>query len=150
MITFQIEKAYKSQIDTGRLQKAVSDTLFHQQFQPSVDVAIVIGDNDHIQSLNQTYRGIDEPTDVLTFPHGVIDPDTGREYLGDIVIAYPQAAKQAEAGGHPVMDELVILVVHATLHLLGYDHETNQQKRMLWSVQDDILDKLGISARPHD
>ncbi len=150
MITFQIEEAYQSQIDTGRLQKAVSDTLFHQQFQPTVDVAIVIEDNDHIQSLNQTYRGIDEPTDVLTFPHGVIDPDTGREYLGDIVIAYPQAAKQAEAGGHPVMDELVILVVHATLHLLGYDHETDQQKRMMWSVQDDILNKLGISARSHD
>jgi probable rRNA maturation factor len=150
MITFQIEEAYQSQIDTGRLQKAVSDTLFHQQFQPTVDIAIVIGDDEHIQSLNKTYRGIDEPTDVLAFPHGGIDPDTGRENLGDIIIAYPQAAQQAETGGHPVMDELVLLVVHATLHLLGYEHETDQQKRIMWSVQDDILDKLGISARPHD
>lgn len=150
MITFQIEESYQSQIDTTRLHKAASDTLYYQRIQPEVEVAIVIGNNDHIQSLNQTYRGIDEPTDVLTFPHGLIDPDTGREYLGDIVIAYPVAAQQAETGGHPVMDELVLLVVHATLHLLGYDHETDQEKRVMWSVQDDILDKLEVSARPND
>ena len=150
MITFQIEEAYQSQIEKERLQKAVSDTLYHQRIQPDIEVAIVIGTDDHVQNLNEAYRGIDKPTDVLTFSHGVIDPDTGREYLGDIVIAYPQATQQAEAGGHSVMDELVLLVVHATLHLLDYDHETDQQKRMMWSVQDEILDKLKVSARPHD
>jgi probable rRNA maturation factor len=148
MITFQIEEAYQSQIDTKRLEKAVSDTLFHQKIQPTVEVAIVIGDDQRIQTLNQTYRGIDEATDVLSFPYDEIDPDTGQENLGDIIIAYPRAAQQAKAGGHPVMDELVLLVVHATLHLLGYDHETKQHKRMMWSVQDDILDQLEVSVRP--
>lgn len=150
MITFQIEEAYQSQIDTGQLEKVVSETLYHQRIQPDVEIAIVIGNNDHVQNLNQTYRGIDKPTDVLTFPHGVIDPDTGREYLGDIIIAFPRAAQQAETGNHPVMDELNLLIVHATLHLLGYEHENDQEKRVMWSIQDDILEKLGVSARPND
>jgi probable rRNA maturation factor len=150
MITFQIEEAYQSQIDTGRLGKAVLDTLHYQKFNPNGEVSIVIGDDDHIQALNQTYRGIDEPTDVLAFPYDVVDPDTGQENLGDIIIAYPRAAMQAEEGGHPVMDELILLVVHGTLHLLGYDHDIEEEKAAMWSAQDDILEGLEVSTRPHD
>jgi len=150
MITFQIEEAYQSQIDTKRLQKAVSDTLYHQRIQPTVEISIVIRTDDYIQALNHIYRGINEPTDVLAFPHNRIDPDTGEENLGDVIIAYPIAVQQAEAGGHPVMDELILLVVHGTLHLLGYTHEDEQEKRMMWSVQEDILDKLGVSIKSHD
>lgn len=150
MITFQIDEAYQSQIDTKRLQKAVSDTLYHQRIQPAVEISIVIGTADYIQTLNQIYRGINEPTDVLAFPHNMIDPDTGEKNLGDIIIAYPIAVQQAEAGGHSVMAELILLVIHGTLHLLGYTHESEHEIRMMWSIQEDILAKLGVSIKSHD
>ena len=116
----------------------------------NAEVAIVIKDDAHIQALNKQYRGIDEPTDVLSFQYSGVDPDSGQDILGDILIAYPRAARQAEEGGHPVMDELILLVVHAALHLLGYEHETEEQKEEMWGVQNDILEALEVSARPHD
>jgi len=150
MITTQIKEVYQTEIDAWQLEKAVRDTLFHQKFNPNAEVAIVIEDDAHIQALNKEYRGIDEPTDVLSFSYNGVDPDSGQDILGDILIAYPRAAQQAKEGGHPVMDELILLVVHATLHLLGYDHETQESKVEMWRVQDNILEALEVSARPHD
>jgi probable rRNA maturation factor len=150
MITTQIKEAYQTEIDARRLEKAVTDTLFHQKFNPNAEVAIVIEDDAHVQALNKQFRGINEPTDVLSFSYSGVNPDSGQDILGDILIAYPRAAQQAEEGGHPVMDELILLVVHATLHLLGYDHETQASKEEMWWVQNDILEALEVSARPHD
>ena len=150
MITFQIKEEYQGKVDNGQLEKAVTDTLFHQKFNPTVEVSIVIEDDNYIQALNKQYRGFDEPTDVLSFPYSGTDPDTGHEFLGDILIAFPKAKRQAEEGGHPLMDELILLVVHGILHLLGYDHETEDQKKEMWWVQNDILEGLEVTARPHD
>jgi probable rRNA maturation factor len=150
MITTQIKEAYQTEIDARRLRKAVMDTLSHQNFNPKVEVTIVIEDDARIQAFNKEYRGIDEPTDVLSFSYNDVDPDSGQDILGDILIAYPRAMQQAEEGGHPVMDELILLTVHATLHLLGYDHETQERKEEMWRVQDDILEAMEVSARPHD
>jgi probable rRNA maturation factor len=150
MITTQIKEAYRTEIDAWRLEKAVADTLFHQKANPNVEIAIIIEDDAYIQSLNRQYRGIDEPTDVLSFPYNGVDRDSGQDILGDILIAYPTAARQAEEEGYPLMDELILLAVHATLHLLGYGHETEEGKEEMWWVQNDILEALEISARPHD
>jgi probable rRNA maturation factor len=150
MITFQIKEAYRAEIDTVRLEIAARDTLVHQKYNPNAELSIVIEDEEHIQALNKKYRGMDEPTDVLSFSYGGVDPDSGQDILGDILIAYPIAARQAEEGKHPVMDELILLVVHATLHLLGYDHETEEGKEDMWQVQNDILETLEVNAKPHD
>lgn len=150
MITTQIKETYRTDVEAWRLVKAVTDTLLHQKLNPNVEVAIVIEDDAYIQALNKQYRGIDKPTDVLSFPYDGADPDSGQDILGDILIAYPKAAQQAKENGHPVMDELILLVVHATLHLLGYDHETEEDKKDMWLLQNNILESMEVTARPHD
>ena len=90
---------------------------------------------------------IDAPTDVLSFPSDEIDPDTGFRYIGDIIISYPRAAEQANASGHAVTAELELLIVHAVLHLLGYDHADPVGKDKMWSSQASILTKLATPLK---
>jgi probable rRNA maturation factor len=65
-------------------------------------------------------------------------------YLGDIIICYPQAARQAEEEGHPTQDELDLLAVHGTLHLLGYNDETPEDQKVMWSRQEAVMRRLGL------
>ncbi|MDP2777432.1 MAG: rRNA maturation RNase YbeY, partial [Anaerolineales bacterium] len=88
----------------------------------NADITIVLTDDAQLHELNRDYLGVDAPTDVLSFPASESDPETGSTYLGDILISIPRAAQQAQAAGHPVDAEVQLLVVHAVLHLLGYDH----------------------------
>jgi len=85
-------------------------------------LAVRLTDLPTMQALNLQYRGVDAPTDVLSFA-GEVSPE-GR-HLGDIVIAVPVAARQAAAAGHPLVTELKTLILHGILHCLGHDHETD-------------------------
>lgn len=111
-------------------------------------LTLVITGDQQVRELNRQYSGIDESTDVLSFPAGEFDPDENDLYLGDVVISYPTASKQAAVAVHSLESELQLLVVHGVLHLLGYDHQEFQQKSIMWSIQDDILTSLGCPARP--
>jgi probable rRNA maturation factor len=107
---------------------------------------VVIEDSEKLHELNNQFLGIDAPTDVLSFPSGneETDIETGRYYLGDIIISYPIAVEQARNNGHPVMAELMMLVVHGTLHLLGYDHAEEAGKNEMWLAQREALERLGV------
>lgn len=118
------------------------------QSQAEVELSIVLTDDAHLQDLNQQFLGLNEPTDVLSFPAAEIDPDREVVYLGDVLISYQRATVQAEMGGHAVEDELKLLVVHGLLHLLGYDHATPQDKAEMWQIQEDILQDLGVNLSP--
>jgi len=111
----------------------------------SSDLSIVITGVDQLQELNRQFLGIDAPTDVLSFPADEDDPDSGMRYLGDVLISYPRAAAQANSGGHPLQDELQLLVVHGVLHLLGYDHAEPAERARMWEVQAQALESLGSS-----
>jgi probable rRNA maturation factor len=108
------------------------------------DVSIVIVGDEEILQLNQEFAATNSPTDVLSFPSGEIDPDSGDIYYGDIVISYPHAEAQAVTAGHPVTAEIQLLVIHGMLHLLDFDHLEDEEKKEMWSVQKDILDKLNV------
>jgi probable rRNA maturation factor len=108
------------------------------------DVSIVFCDNAYIQALNAQFRGIDRPTDVLSFPAEETDPDSGVRYLGDVIISYPQACAQAKEAGNLVNSEISMLVIHGILHLLGYDHQTPEEKAEMWKLQTETLNSLGI------
>lgn len=98
-----------------------------------------------IRELNRTYRNVDSVTDVLSFESGgETDPETGNEYLGDIIICLEQAVSQAEQSGHAAENEISLLMIHGLLHLLGYDHMTDQDKEEMWDLQNTYLDKFGI------
>jgi probable rRNA maturation factor len=107
----------------------------------------ITGD-DEIQQLNRNYLGNDAPTDVLSFPVPFDDPETGKPYLGDIVISLPTAIRQANSAGHPPEEEIKLLLVHGILHLLGHDHATPEEKSAMWALQDKILTQLDIQAKP--
>lgn len=119
---------------------------------------VILTDNDGIRTINKEHRGIDEPTDVLSFPMieysygepciepGDIDPDTGRVFLGDIVISVDKALEQAQKYGHSQNREFAFLAVHGALHLLDYDHESKEDEKIMFSIQEDILEEMGLPA----
>jgi probable rRNA maturation factor len=146
MITIQISEAFNSQIKASLLEQAANLTLTHLSVPENTSMTIAITGDQEIQRLNRQFRDIDAPTDVLSFPAGYPDPESGTTYLGDIIISVPQAALQAERGGHPLEDELQLLVVHGCLHLLGHDHAEPAEKTEMWAAQKAILEQLHISV----
>ena len=115
------------------------------------DISVTVTDNIHIHELNREYRGVDRPTDVLSFPmYSFTDDDMPEEgpapvVLGDIFISVERAKEQAVEYGHSFQREISFLTVHSVLHLLGYDHEVSEKaENEMFSLQDKIMDKLGI------
>jgi probable rRNA maturation factor len=146
MVTIQVKRNVKLQADKAVLLHAAQLTLDMTGSAGQTDMGIVIGDDVFIKKLNHKFRQVDAPTDVLSFPTGEVDPDTTDLYLGDVVISLPRAQEQATAGGHALLEELQLLVVHGTLHLLGYDHASGSEKEKMQASQDKILDQLGIHS----
>lgn len=130
------------------LEAAALTVLAGSALDEAVELTLALTDDAEIQELNLQYLGIDAPTDVLSFPAGEKDPESGALYLGDVVLSYPRAAEQAAAGGHPVAAELQLLVVHGVLHLLGHDHAEVQEKQQMWALQERFLEQLHCPARP--
>jgi len=106
-------------------------------------LSIVITDDRAVRDLNRRFLGPDEPTDVLSFPmkeeRPFVTSSAGARQLGDVVIAFPTAARQAGRAGHSVDDELAHLLVHGILHILGYDHERPGQERRMRAREDELL-----------
>ena len=110
------------------------------------DLTILIDTPERIQTLNREFRNVDTVTDVLTFPawEGEISLSADG-YLGDIMICYERAKEQAVTYGHSLMRELSFLAVHGVLHLLGYDHMTEKDERVMREKQTAILDSIGVT-----
>lgn len=109
---------------------------------------LIIVDNNYIHELNKTYRGIDRPTDVITFAledeDTVIVPDDER-ILGDIYISIDKAKEQKDQYGHSLLRELSFLAVHGFYHLLGYDHQTKEEEKIMFKKQEEVLESYGIT-----
>jgi probable rRNA maturation factor len=143
-IGVQLAARYQAKVKPAVLRQAARATLDHQRLKHRVELTIVITSNAQLRALNRTFREVDAPTDVLSFATDERPrPDT--IYLGDVVISYPKAREQAQAGGHPIEAELQLLVVHGVLHLLGHDHYTEVEKKAMWKAQAAILKKLGAA-----
>ncbi|MHC1784796.1 MAG: rRNA maturation RNase YbeY [Anaerolineaceae bacterium] len=125
------------------MENSVRAVLERENQIQEVDLSIVIENDESVRELNEQYRGINAPTDVLSFEANQIDPETGIKYLGDIIISLDQAKRQAKKSNHPLIAELQLLAVHGTLHLLGYDHADEEEKRVMWALQKEILTFLG-------
>jgi len=116
------------------------------------ELSLTFVDNEKIHEINKEYRGIDRPTDVISFAleentegeMEIIGQDMPR-VLGDIVISIPKAKLQAEEYGHSFMRELGFLAVHGFLHLLGYDHGTKEEEHQMFSRQEEILQEFGLT-----
>ena len=117
------------------------------------DITLVTGEE--IQALNRDFRKVDAVTDVLSFPLNSFeegealeqDPETGRVLLGDIIICAQRAVEQAEEYGHSLLRELCFLTVHGMLHLMGYDHMTQEQETEMFEIQRQILETHQITRQ---
>jgi len=141
-VFLDIADQYSDFINSSQLERSVLAAFNHQGISPDSDLTILVDDDQRIQKLNNEYLSIDAPTDVLAFPAGFTDPDTGHNYLGDVIISFPQAKSEATKRGHPLEAEIQLLVVHGVLHLLGYDHLEPEDKEIMWSAQSQILSQL--------
>ncbi len=148
MIYTEIEPDFAENCSAVILEFVAAGVLRLTGTDTNSDVSIQITDDATMQQYNLEYMGIDAPTDVLSFPVPFQNPETGAPYLGDLLISLPTAARQAEAAGHSVSEEVKLLVVHGMLHLLGHDHATPEEKEAMWKLQDTLLAELGIVARP--
>jgi len=149
-----------TQVEEDVMEKAVQtieESLKMLLPDVKTNVALTICDDEYIKELNQQYRGKNSATDVLSFPllsadapgkvsyaPTDIDPDTQELMLGDIIISLEKAKAQAEEYGHSIVRELCYLVVHSVLHLVGYDHMTEVDKKLMRAKEEEILRGLGI------
>ena len=102
---------------------------------PACELSIAVTDDETVRALNREYAGEDAVTDVLSFSQRegeeFVSPPEGAPQLGEVVIAYPQAARQATEGGRAATEEVTRLLVHGVLHLLGYDHAEREEARQM-------------------
>ena len=125
-------------------------------------VSLLLTDNEGIREFNNQTRGLDKPTDVLSYPNveyevpsdfdvveeqeaDCFDPDTGELILGDIIISVEKVAQQAKEYGHSQKREFAFLVAHSMLHLCGYDHMTPQEEQVMIRKQEEVLQSLNIT-----
>ena len=112
------------------------------------ELSVTLTDDEHIHELNKKFRGVDRPTDVLSFAFRESDePEILTdevEVLGDIIISLERAKFQAETYGHSYLREVIFLTVHGLLHLLGYDHIEESERLEMEREQDFVMSKLGI------
>lgn len=140
------------------IKKAVNGALEFEGCEFDAQVSVTIVDNEEICAINKEFRGIDRPTDVLSFPMLEFDEDGNAEasrfdctedgmvILGDIILSAERAYSQAEEYGHSFVREMAFLTVHSMLHLLGYDHVDNPEgEKIMNQKQKDIMKKIGIT-----
>lgn len=137
------------------VQKVVDTALEHEGFNKKTEVSVLFVDNDQIKEINNDFRQIDSPTDVLSFPmlnfeggkviESVGDSYLGTVVLGDIVLSLERAAAQAEDYGHSYEREVGFLVCHSVLHLLGYDHEDESEREVMRDKEESILEKINLT-----
>ena len=109
-------------------------------------VSYIYTDLNEIHRINKEYRQIDRPTDVISFAYIDETPDRVLPYeLGDIFVCIEKVKEQAEAYGHSVYRECAFLITHGILHLLGYDHMTEDDEKIMFALQDEILNELKIT-----
>ena len=150
-IFIRINERYQERVEEAWLAAAARATL-RACGRNAFSLSILVVEDDELWRYNRFYRQQDAPTDVLSFAvqegsqlsaemPDALAAELDAE-LGDLLLAFPYASRQAERYGHSLAAELQLLVVHGTLHLLGYDHDTETRQAEMWRKQTEILDSL--------
>lgn len=127
---------------TKKFVKDITETILEILNIEGIEISITLTDNQTIKELNKQWRNKDKPTDVLSFP---MEDSIGYKYrlLGDVVISLPFAKKQAEEIGFSYKEEILRLLIHGILHLLGYDHERSKEdEKIMFELQEKIFQKI--------
>ncbi len=146
-ITVTVSTNIPSDFDTQWLTKLSNGIIEQLNIKKPIEFSILVTSNKKIKLLNKKYRNINEPTDVLSFympanNENFITPPDNLIHLGEIIISYEQAVKQATDESVDIRTELMVLTVHGILHLLGFDHELSGDERKMRKKEDEIKVKL--------
>lgn len=132
-------------------EQAIKEAIDRAGGSEDAEVSLLLVDDNRIHELNRDYRGVDRPTDVLSF---ALQDETDEpesefedEMLGDIIISVQRAREQAEEYGHSLAREIVYLAVHGTLHLLGYNHEEENEKLEMRAKEEEVMAALGLERQ---
>jgi len=143
-------------VNSRLIQQATLLALKREGWKQPASLDVLIVDDAEMREINVTRRGIDEATDVLSFPMLELRPESGlaedffvlppetEVHLGDIVISFARVESQADEAGHSRERELAFLTVHAVLHILGYDHDTEAKRRHMRHREEEVLVELGL------
>ncbi|EGD52547.1 protein of unknown function UPF0054 [Thermoanaerobacter ethanolicus JW 200] len=137
------------------VEKVIKTVLEVEEVIDNVEVSVSFVDNEEIRKLNKYYRGIDKPTDVLSFPLAEFEETYGEvekieedseevQPIGDIVISLEKALEQSIEYGHSFEREVAYLTAHSMLHLLGYDHETEEERKIMREKEEEVMARLNI------
>ena len=147
MSELEIFNQTDEEIDELETVKSVLNYAIKKEKLENVIFNVIIVDNNYIHELNRDYRHIDRETDVITFAledeDSLVLPEDIR-VLGDIYISIDKARSQAEEYGHSLLRELSFLAVHGFYHLLGYDHMTKEDEKVMFGKQEEVLEANGI------
>lgn len=153
MVRFSDEQSLEHGVTEGWLERIVGQCLSYENIDYGCEVGVTFVDDDAIRTLNREHRKLDRKTDVLSFPmlsdvrsveKTDIDPETGLVYLGDVVISVETAMRQAEEFGHSLEREIAFLTVHSMMHLMGYDHIGESDRRIMRTHEEAVLNELNI------
>ncbi len=147
-----VDEELKERLETGWLRGVAEQVLIALGVDANAELGLFIATGERVKQLNRDYLGRDELTDVLAFsareevggghPPFVPPPD-GVLHLGEVIIAYPQAVAQAEEYKHSVKREILTLIVHGVLHLLGYEHDTPELELKMRAREKEIMEHVG-------
>jgi probable rRNA maturation factor len=161
-VDFENESSKDLGIDLyGTAQEVIACALDYMDCPYEAQVSVLVTDNEEIHKMNLEHRQIDRPTDVLSFPmvtyetpgdfsileedeQDCFEPDSGELMLGDIVISADKVEEQAQEYGHSIRREYAFLITHSMLHLMGYDHMTEEEAREMERLQEEILSLMHI------
>jgi probable rRNA maturation factor len=146
-----LEDRLPADLDLGLVERAIIEVLRAEGGDAPLEVGVLITDDAHIQALNRDYRGVDAPTDVLSFADdgpasAFVAYAEGPRYLGDIAISYQRVMAQAAEYGHAPARELAYLSAHGALHLLGYDHERGpEDAAAMRAREEEAMAAIGLT-----
>ena len=147
MNNVEIINELDSELEYLETMKKLIDYAIEKEKLENVLFNIIIVDNEYIHKLNKEYRGIDRPTDVISFALEDNDDgiNNGFRVLGDIYISIDKVYEQAKEYGHSNLREICFLMIHGFLHLLGYDHMEKEAEKIMFAKQEEILNGFGIT-----
>jgi probable rRNA maturation factor len=143
-IDIRVDSGYRRLLKARRLRQIAAAVLAAEGVGPGAKLSLILTSDDTVKELNRKYRGQDKTTDVLAFPLGedsadFVSPPRAAAHLGEVIISYPQASRQAKEAGYTQEKELALLIIHGVLHILGYDHQRTAQAQRMRAREQAIL-----------
>lgn len=147
-LAITIDEKFRKHLNEKWLHELIERCIALHEFDSEVELSLLITCDETVQYLNQRYRGVNNTTDVLSFALSEKDeidfimPPDGVFHLGEVIVSYTQAVRQAEAAAHVVEKEIALLVVHGVLHLLGYDHDEPESEKEMRNLEVEIMNSM--------